>query len=703
MSPEPVTRDGGGQGTLAGWVASSLSRCWNPLGDIRGLPVKTDQAAAEPQHQLEMKQKEIYLLKEQLSAANAAGEDMLADMHMTKAQAADLQQHLAREREEMEMMEERLSAANAAEEGMLADMRAIKEQLACAQSQLALTTTSSSSGHDDGTGRDQAQPQPPAVRGSGGSSFPMGFGCVEQRECLDQLSVAVEQLADAMVWEDNLHSDVTRHLVTELKNLIPGSDLLTSDWCRHTCSIALHSYIMEEAVACVQYQQQTIWFQSDYDLCLASCPESGRTDLQAAMQQLQQAKSSTLFLVAQQQAPSHPATREAAEYVEGIRQSMQLRLEQQLGLNKDIEAGKVWQPQLMAVAAAMTRVNLLLAGLQGSCPGLQLVSSLEDWAAPEGQRACEAPVRQLLGKVQSSRPLFLVRPGLVCPAAGGGRQVLVRQQLVELVPDPTWQQRLKQLEQQPAFLETLVECDEPKPPALPGVPQSGADLARSKAPAGYTAASMPLTASEGSSDGCVQQLTSFSTSTACCMVDSSSNRGMSDAAEQQLAAYLDSVGREVQKLVDNLVLGWSPLPEVMQQLCSTQTHPDSSPEGHREHCWLLCHVFMLNVAMRHMQPPHPMAHTAMALAGTGPEKARVEVVWGREAWLGVGVEAGVGSSPSGSPGGSHAALDSATAAMQQHLAEELGLGPSDRSWWKPQLLTVAAAIAATLLAARPKR
>ncbi|GFH28120.1 hypothetical protein HaLaN_26559 [Haematococcus lacustris] len=90
------------------------------------------------------------------------------------------------------------------------------------------------------------------------------------------------------------------------------------------------------------------------------------------MQQLQQAKSSTLFLVAQQQAPSHPATREAAEYVEGIRQSMQQRLEQQLGLDKDIEAGKVWQPQLLAVAAAATRTQLLVTGLQGSCPGLQL-------------------------------------------------------------------------------------------------------------------------------------------------------------------------------------------------------------------------------------------------------------------------------------------------------------------------------------------
>ncbi|GFH25880.1 hypothetical protein HaLaN_23920, partial [Haematococcus lacustris] len=61
-----------------------------------------------------------------------------------------------------------------------------------------------------------------------------------------------------------------------------------------------------------------------------------------------------------------------------------------------------------------------------------LVSRLEEWGAQEGQQACEAPVRQLLGKVEASLPLFLVRPGLVCAAAGGGRQVLVRQQAVAL-------------------------------------------------------------------------------------------------------------------------------------------------------------------------------------------------------------------------------------------------------------------------------
>ncbi|GFH12265.1 hypothetical protein HaLaN_07914, partial [Haematococcus lacustris] len=132
-------------------------------------------------------------LVHRLSTAQQVLKQQLGDARkQIKQLQAGLKQDLIREREEKQMMEERLSAANAAEEDMLADMRAIKEKLASAQSQLALTTSNSSEGCDDGTGRGQAQPQYPAVRGSGGSSFPMGFGCVEQRECLDQLSVAVE-------------------------------------------------------------------------------------------------------------------------------------------------------------------------------------------------------------------------------------------------------------------------------------------------------------------------------------------------------------------------------------------------------------------------------------------------------------------------------------------------------------------------------
>ncbi|GFH05980.1 hypothetical protein HaLaN_00534 [Haematococcus lacustris] len=258
-----------------------------------------------------------------------------------QAQAADLQQELAREREEMEMMEERLSTANAAEEDMLADMRAIKEQLASAQSQLALTT-STNAGHDYGRGRGQAQPQPPALRGSGGSSFPMGFGCVEQRECLDQLSVAVEQLAAVLTQGSSMGHPIVQRLLQAAKEEAGvsaagaevGYDLGISSWDSNAASAALHSHVLTLTLRTVQ---QLPWLPpSPFDTCLASCPEAGRTDLQAAMQQLQQAKSSTL------------------------------------------------------------------------------------------------------------RPLFLVRPGLVCPAAGGGRQVLVRQQLVELVPDPVWQEQQRQ-------------------------------------------------------------------------------------------------------------------------------------------------------------------------------------------------------------------------------------------------------------------
>ncbi|KAL6755626.1 hypothetical protein V8C86DRAFT_3159991 [Haematococcus lacustris] len=324
-----------------------------------------------------------------------------------KAQAADLQQDLAREREEMKMMEERLSAANAAEEDMLADMRAIKEQLASSQSQLALTTSGSVAGHDNGTGRGQAQPQPPALRGGGGSSFPMGFGCVEQRECLDQLSVAVEQLAAVFTQGSNMGHPIVQQLLQAAKEEARvsaagagvGYDLGISSWDSNATSAALHSRVLTLTLRTVQ---QLPWpTPSPIESCLASCPESGRTDLQAALQQLQQAKSSTLFLVAQQQAPSHPATREAGLQLASMQADVQQRLEQQLGLNMDTTAKRHLEHQMQAVAAAATRTQLLVTGLQGSCPGLQLVSSLEDWAAPEGQRACEAPVRQLLGKVQS--------------------------------------------------------------------------------------------------------------------------------------------------------------------------------------------------------------------------------------------------------------------------------------------------------------
>ncbi|GFH06836.1 hypothetical protein HaLaN_01540, partial [Haematococcus lacustris] len=147
--------------------------------------------------------------------------------------------------------------------------------------------------------------------------------------------------------------------------------------CKGQLASAQSQLVTEGALGITQ--QQVDWYQcqagafiTKYLAYLASCPESGRTDLQAAMQQLQQAKSSTLFLVAQQQAPSHTATTAAAEYVDGIRRHMQQQLEQQLGLDKDAKGCRTWQPRLLAVAAAMTRVNLLVSGLQGSCPGLQL-------------------------------------------------------------------------------------------------------------------------------------------------------------------------------------------------------------------------------------------------------------------------------------------------------------------------------------------
>ncbi|GFH12270.1 hypothetical protein HaLaN_07920 [Haematococcus lacustris] len=279
------------------------------------------------------------------------------------AKVDGLQTEKLRHVEDMEVLEERLAALSAQEEAAAADLRLCKEQLASAQSQL-VTEGSQAQPH--------SQTQVSVVGGSGSSSFPKAFGCVEQRECLDQLRVAVEQLVSSM-----------NHAYPLVKSLVKGSKKacnLISNWSRGASAAALHHHVMTTALGITQ--QQVDWYQNlagvsltKYLACLASCPEAGRTDLQAAMQQLQQAKSSTLFLVAQQQAPSHTATREAAGYVEGISQSMQQQLEHQLGLDKDIEAGEAWQPQLLAVAAAMTRVNLLVSSLSQACSAAALVCS----------------------------------------------------------------------------------------------------------------------------------------------------------------------------------------------------------------------------------------------------------------------------------------------------------------------------------------
>ncbi|GFH11616.1 hypothetical protein HaLaN_07146 [Haematococcus lacustris] len=321
----------------------------------------------------------------------------------------------------------------------------MQEELASAQSQLAqLNSSSSRAGPGSGGEGVQAQQGPYTAQRCAGGSFPVGFGSVEQRECLDQLSIATEQLAAVLVQGNNLLHLVVQDMFKAARGSLEGTAALVSSWDRDSCAAALHHHVLNTALDIAQ--QQVDWYADSVVACLTSCPEARRTELHAVLQQLQQAKSSTLFLVAQQQAPSHPATWEASHYIMDIRQSMQRQLEQQLGLGSDKRACQVWRPQVVAVAAAMTRVNLLLASLQSSCPGLQLVSRLEEWVAQEGQGACEAPVHQLLGKVEASRPLFLVRPGLVCAAAGGGRQVLVRQQAVEVVPDLAWleQQRLEQ-------------------------------------------------------------------------------------------------------------------------------------------------------------------------------------------------------------------------------------------------------------------
>ncbi|KAJ9530889.1 hypothetical protein QJQ45_028815 [Haematococcus lacustris] len=461
---------------------------------------------ARAKHDADSKLKEAETSLQQLKQQNQASQKKLIEQHQkfrcqalteaeelrrqsTTAQAHSrrlsaeveaLQKASLRHVEEMETLEERLSTSNAQEEAVAADLRLCKEELAAAQFQLAKL---SSPGPGSGGEGAHAQQGPYTAQRCAGGSFPVGFGSVEQKECLDQLSVATEQLAAVLVQGSNLQNPAVQDMFGAAKGSLDGTAALVSSWDRDSCAAALHHHVLNTALDIAQ--QQVDWYQhtagavlTKYLACLTSCPEAGRTELHGAMQQLQQAKSSTLFLVAQQQAPSHPATREAVGYVEGIRQHMQERLEQQLGLTCSCMACQVWRPQLVALAAAMTRVNLLLASLQSSCPGLQLVSRLEEWGAQEGQGACDAPVRQLLGKVEASRPLFLVRPGLVCAAAGGGRQVLVRQQAVALVPDPAWLEQLQWLEAEAARKQQEAEAARKQQEAEAARKQQEAEAAR---------------------------------------------------------------------------------------------------------------------------------------------------------------------------------------------------------------------------------
>ncbi|GFH11617.1 hypothetical protein HaLaN_07147 [Haematococcus lacustris] len=397
-------------------------------------------------------------LEKQLAEADAKKERALAEMGRVKARVTQLTTDVSAMQtgrsqlvEQVEVLGQRLASRAAQEEEPAAELRLSKELLQTAEAQLAQLGNDSSVGLDSSSGEGKVHLGPYTAQRCAGGSFPVGFGSVEQRECLDQLSFATEQLAAVLVQGNNLQYLVVQDMLEAAKGSLDGTASLVSSWNRDSCAAALHHHVLNTALDIAQQQED--WYQhtagalfTNYLACLTSCPESGRTELHAVLQQLQQAKSSTLFLVAQQQAPLHPITREAVGYVENIRQYMQGQLEQQLGLTYSYQASVAWRPELVLVAAAMTHVNLLLASLQSSCPGLQLVSRLEEQVAQEGQGACEAPEQQLLGRVNASRPLFLVRPGLVCAAAGGGRQVLVRQQAVQLVPDPAWleqQQRLK--------------------------------------------------------------------------------------------------------------------------------------------------------------------------------------------------------------------------------------------------------------------
>ncbi|KAL6752506.1 hypothetical protein V8C86DRAFT_587061 [Haematococcus lacustris] len=287
-------------------------------------------------------------LEKQLAEADAKKERALAEMGRVKArvtqlttEVSDMQTGRAQLVEEVEVLEERLASRAAQEEDTAAELRLSKELLQTAEAQLAQFGNDSSVGLGSSSGGGRVHLH--TGQRCAGGSFPVGFGSVEQRECLDQLSVATEQLAAVLVQSNNLQYLVVQHLLEAAMGSLEGTAALVSSWERDSCAAALHHHVLNTAL-CIA-QQQEDWYQhtagallTNYLACLTSCPEAGRTELHGAMQQVQQAKSSTLFLVAQQQAPSHPITREAVGYVENIRQYMQGQLEQQLGLYWDKEA-----------------------------------------------------------------------------------------------------------------------------------------------------------------------------------------------------------------------------------------------------------------------------------------------------------------------------------------------------------------------------
>ncbi|GFH11614.1 hypothetical protein HaLaN_07144, partial [Haematococcus lacustris] len=166
---------------------------------------------ARAKHDADSKLKEAETSLQQLKQQNQASQKKLIEQHQkfrcqalteaeelrrqsTTAQAHSrrlsaeveaLQKASLRHVEEMETLEERLSTSNAQEEAVAADLRLCKEELAAAQFQLAKL---SSPGPGSGGEGAHAQQGPYTAQRCAGGSFPVGFGSVEQKECLDQLS-----------------------------------------------------------------------------------------------------------------------------------------------------------------------------------------------------------------------------------------------------------------------------------------------------------------------------------------------------------------------------------------------------------------------------------------------------------------------------------------------------------------------------------
>ncbi|KAL6756782.1 hypothetical protein V8C86DRAFT_2641220 [Haematococcus lacustris] len=216
-----------------------------------------------------------------------------------------------------------------------------------------------------------------------------------------------------------------------------------SSWDQDSKQLALKSYVLEKAQEVMQDLQ---WPQKPQLVAsLHGWPEANQQGVPAATQQLHEATCRALRRTSQFATPLC----EAGQLFVHHNRLVRARLCEKLGLGQ-VKGGDVpIEGVLLAMAGYMLNAHLLMSSLHSSCPGLQLVSRLEDWQTPEGQLLCKEPHITVKGHVSVSRPLCLLHWGLVYSAPGGERKVLRKQDVVALVPDQEWlEQQCVEAEQQ---------------------------------------------------------------------------------------------------------------------------------------------------------------------------------------------------------------------------------------------------------------